>query len=324
MSSCWDITQDIRKNMYELIISRNNNQNEIDQIEEQSRNGINTILKNVSINPLKNENIFTDSIENNFIKYLDIFKSNELFVKDLPYYLIPIVSCLRFFLKEKLKMNSFIYKTDDKTYSHLINNINYENDNSGVTAQLHYYELEALIASSIAAMSFTFLNRNNSHNVNDNISTSKFSIINNINQNKNIDGYYDNMYIQLTKYQGRNLQLKSDFSINNLRSNKNLFENVIQIYSEFRSILIMNTYLLQTLKIIDDLPEFKAFYSMYHYQWEEAYYSMVDFFRINRDKSIYFIFDHLYSMKETGEEKENYIKFLENIYSKMLKAIISN
>ncbi|OUM68409.1 hypothetical protein PIROE2DRAFT_58076 [Piromyces sp. E2] len=217
--NCWDITQDIREKMYELIFSRNNNQREtIPQIEELLRNGSTLVVKNVTINSSNNENIFSNSYESNFAEYLNIFKSNEPLVKNMPYYLIPVVSCLRFLLKEKLKMNSFVYKSNDKTYSHLKNNnINHKNNNSSVITKLYNYELEALIASSVAAMSFTFLNQFPSQNSKDNIPSSEFSIKNNINQNQNENGYYDNMYIQMKKNQTRKLQLKNDFSIKNLK-----------------------------------------------------------------------------------------------------------
>ncbi|ORX48431.1 hypothetical protein BCR36DRAFT_80971, partial [Piromyces finnis] len=324
-SNCWDITQNIRKRMYELLKIRNNEKDKPVKIEEILRNNTTLISKNVNIYPYENSNLFNGSIEIIFDEYLRILNSNESCVKKLPYYLIPIVSNLRFLLKEKLKTNNFIYKSNDKAYSNIVNNINHENCDSDKIAKLYHYELEALIASSIIAMTFSFLNiKASNRKINHNISSSISSISENIRQNKNIDGYDNNLYKQFKENRGRSLKLKSNFSIKNFKNKKTLFENAIQIYAEFQSILIMNSYLLQSMSIMDNLPEFQEFFSMYQYQCEEAYYNMIDFFRINRDNKISFIFNHLYTIIGTEKQKEAYLEYLEEIYYIMFNSIIAN
>jgi len=296
-----------------------------DEMIEDLRDGTYATTKNVIINPLEIKNVLSDSVEENFVEYLKIFKSNESSVKKLPYYLIPIVASLRFLLKEKLETNSFICENNDKIYSLLRHNKKYENQDAKMITNLYYYELESLIASSIGALTFTFLNksvyrRNNTKDT----SSLGFSIKENIKQNKNVERRCDNIYNLMKKYTDRSIRLKYNNEMNNLRRKTDIIENAIQIYAEFRSILIMNTFFLQSLKIMDDLSEFKSFYSMYHYLWEEAYYYMIDFFRINRENNIPFSQLFIANDNKNDDQYNDYINYLEEIYIKMLNVIVAN
>ncbi|ORX85584.1 PIN domain-like protein [Anaeromyces robustus] len=331
-SSCWNITKNIRKDMFNLIIKSNN----IDQnnkingnnqstyiIEEICRNNNTSVTEKLIINS-SNDNIFSKSINDRFIEYLTIFNSNLQEVKSLPYYLIPITISLRFLLNEKVKHNSFIYKNNDKFYAHLSNK---KKMNSESITNLYSYELEALLASSIAALSFTYLNisyyLSNKKQSNIKTVTSIFDIKNNLNEN-NLEkrDWGNNIYNSIKKNKGRCLQLKNYWNIENL--NKNQLRNGIQIYAEFRNVLIVNSYILQILKLNSDLPEFSSFFSMYHYLWEESFYSMIDFFKISTDKKISFIFNHLYTIDKNEKEKvDSYINYLEEIYIRLLNIIVS-
>jgi len=350
-SSCWTITQDIRQKMYKMILIRNygekkeQSQEEINSIEEIVRNDSVCSVKNIPVTfSYTFENISPDSVENCFNEYLNMFKSNTPLINALPYYLIPVTASLRYLLIEKLNINHFIFKDNDKLYSHLINatttvtktipttttitsttTTTSNSEKLSQTPKLYYYELEALLASCIAALTFTFLNKlplaveivkqdgveltlnSNTNNIKDNIK--KYSTFN----------IYHNMYDNLKKNKDRTLQLKSHFNMENLQKNKNQFENAIQIYAEFQNILIMNSYILQTL----NLKDFASFYSMYHFLWEEAFYSMVYFFKISKNKQISFIFNHLFNVNSPDENNKNFINYLEDTYLKVLNAIVT-
>jgi len=298
---------------------------EINHIEEIIRSGSVCTVKNILIpSTYAVENIFTGSIEYIINEYLNIFQSNTPLINALPYYLIPMTTSLRYLLIEKLNFNSFIFKDNDKLYTHLINR-NKNSETASPITKLYHYELEALLASCIAALTFTFLNKSSCSFIEKDKqtiaeSTPDFqSIKNNIKKYGPILDFNSNMYDNLRNNKDRSLQLKSHFDLENLQKNKNQFENAIQIYAEFRNILIMNSYILQVL----NLKEFSSFYSMYHYQWEEAFYSMVYFFKIAKDNQISFIFNHLFSVNPSDEKTEIFINYLQDHYLKALNAIIT-
>lgn len=306
-------------------------------IEEISREGSEVVKNNIQIHYADPTKLFDSSIDNRFIEYLTILNSNIKEVKTLPHYLIPLAASLRFLLNEKIKSNSFIYNKNDKIYETLSNKINHEDDTYTTESitKLYYYELEALLASSIAALTFTFLNISQNTEEIFKLPQEEISFTINNNRIKNNDNGEDNakkinitkscqnMYYNLRRNKDRSLQLKNKFGMESLQKNRNRLENAIQIYAEFRNILIMNSYLLQTLRLINDRPEFTPFFSMYHYLWEEAFYNMIDFFKIENEKNISFIFNHLYQTNSESEETtKNYINNLENIYYRILDVIV--
>jgi len=260
-----------------------------------------------------------NSIDDNFVEYLNIFESNKQEIKDLPYFLIPIVTSLRFLLNEKLKLNKFVYRNNDKIYSNFINSSNNTiNNTSNDIPKLYYYELEALIASSVAALTLTFLNKDNFMN-----DKTLSAFLMNKSNKESRPNYSINHLMNIER---RSLELKNSLCFDDLRKNKTQFENSIQIYAEFINVLVFNSYILQTLKITNDFPEFSSFYSMYHYLWEESYYNMVDFFKGSKDKKISLIFNQLYSINSNTNKisENNYINNLEEVYSIMLNAILVN
>jgi len=321
--------------MYELIKSRNyKNKEKInpETIEEISRIGINVNTTNVSINP-HYQNIFDCPIEKTFNNYLIVFKSNTSKVKALPYYLIPVVASLRHLLKDKMKNGLFVDKN---------NNQKRISSSSSSLTKLYDYELKALLASSIAALTFTYLNESSPYLDDTNYtlnllsslslnSSSSSSSSHNLNIRDNIEkndqmtnqyNNYSNIYRHMKLGEGRrSLQLKNYQSIKRLQRNSSHFKNAIHIYAEFTNTLIMNSYMLQVFKLTERLPSFWSFFSMYTYLWEGSYYSMIESFRDNDNLKISSIFDSLYDVKNTKNSK-NYLLELEKIYSKMLDAIM--
>jgi hypothetical protein len=352
--SSWNITSNIRKSMYGLIKSRNNSiNNNKGIIEEYSRNGV-----NISFNEVRPTFDYTyddSSVERNYKQYLKIFDSNIEIVKKLPYYLIPVVASLRYLLKDKIEKKLFAYAEDDETYRHLPNASNYPVSYS--QSKLNYYELEALIASSIAALTFTYLNKSSPY-LKDNhedtqeylinslshlslnststsfsstsISSSNLTIENNIqinDQKIHQTPPFNNIYTAMTfngNESGRYLILKNNRHLEALQNRSSSFKNAIHIYAEFKNTLIVNSYILQVLKLTENLTSFSSFYSMYCYIWEGAYYNMVDLFRrsTNNRAKITSIFKYLFNGRNM-ENTDNYMRKLGQIYKEMLKAIVS-
>ncbi|ORX77602.1 hypothetical protein BCR32DRAFT_302481 [Anaeromyces robustus] len=280
---CWNITYNLRNEMYMLLIQRNKkNENETKDyfsknkitITEYGREGIELKLEERNIN-IKNDTL-PITIDDRFKKYLDVFKSDWTTMKKLPYFLIPLATTLRYYLIEKINMNLFIFKENDNNYSQILkfsNSVSNSNNNliNKSTIQLHDYEFEALLASSIAALTLTYLNKTNEKIDIDKIKNSSYSST--ITQNiKECPIKCNNSHEIMIKNKKRSLHLKSYFNINSLQGNRQQFENAIQIFSEYVNMLIMNSNMLQILKLTDDFEEFFSFFSMYHYSWEEAFY----------------------------------------------------
>jgi len=306
------------------------------EIEEVSRDGFELNSIKVKINPIY-QNIFDFPNEDIFNKYyLNNFESNTDNVKSLPYYLIPVASSLRYLLKKKVEENLFVYKKDDQLYNHLPNAS--ESMISSTQTALHYYEFEALLASSIAALTLTYLSVSsayiddikslNSLSLLSLDSNDKFTIEDNIQRNDQMldqNGNYNNMYSHMRLRNKRSLELKNNEAIEILQKNSIKFKNAIHIFSEFSNILIMNSYMLQVLKLIEKLPSFSSFYSMYSYVWEGAYYSMIESFEIDNNKMVSSIFRNLFNVNGlNNSEKDNYINKLEKIYLRMLNAILES
>jgi len=193
---------------------------------------------------------------------------------------------------------------------------------------LHYYEFEALLASCIAALTFTYLHTNSysvlkektadpEHSI-----TSKYSIETNIKEN---DIGCHNLYDNLRYNQTRSLQLKKRWTIDQME-NTDQYENAIQIFSEYVNILNTNTNAMQSLKLSIDFPEFKSFTSMYHYQWEESFHCMVNPIKNSEERNISLIFNDLFKVNHFNNNVNNveYINYLSNLYTKMLNTIVLN
>jgi len=323
--------------MYELIKSRNyKNQEKIDprEIEEINRVGIDIIITKISITP-HYQDTFHLPVETTFHYYLNIFMSNTSKVNGLPYYLIPVVASLRCLLKNKIQKGLYV---DNNNYQ-IPKSLPNESSSSSV---LYDYELKALLASSIAALTLTYLNESSPYldNINNTLdllsslslnSSSSSSSSDNLTIEENIEktdqmtnqnSHYSNIYKYMKLGGGkRSLQLKNNQAIKRLQKNSNQFKNVIHVYAEFTATLIMNSYMLQVLKLEERLLSFWSFHSMYSYLWEGAYYSMIESFKDSDNRKVSSIFNDLYDIEDM-ENSENYLMELEKIFSKMLDAII--
>ncbi|OUM66216.1 hypothetical protein PIROE2DRAFT_6658 [Piromyces sp. E2] len=362
------VEDNLRKQLYELLISRNN----IGMIKDShlDRNIIDTPKKYV-ITELYRKNFdfnqrditvwvnnqFPNTRDEQFSKYLKVFRSNIPIIKKLPYYLIPITSSIRFFLMEKVKSNLFIYDKNDETFLNFIkyykkdNDINsFENENEIINdnndnndykkdddinffeneilndnndkndkdkndsnkhyeeepkTALYWYEFESLVASCIAALTFSFLNKRCypfQREKNSSFTTTS---------DRNNKNYKDcqSMFYTLNHHNRRSLQLKTTWGIENFQQDLELYNNAIQIYAEFCNIVFLNSNFLQTLRIMETQREYSTFLSMYHYMWEESFYSMINEFKKfspNRNShNISFIFNHVFLLDKYSPELDN-------------------
>jgi len=137
--NCYNISSELRKISYKLILRRNiKSQNNEDENKSES-NKLKEINDDVDTTKNKEDNqkegdfIITEyirkdnkivaeevnihiditksipySINSRFEIYLNSFESNNKVIKKLPYYLIPIVISLRYYLIKKIKSNLFI------------------------------------------------------------------------------------------------------------------------------------------------------------------------------------------------------------------------
>ncbi|ORX80719.1 PIN domain-like protein [Anaeromyces robustus] len=390
--NCWYVADDVRKETYKLLLIRNyskknsnskksknqniekndnnyssNNDNNIKQNNNDDDNDNtkqnftinefirkeNSIIKNTVDIIIDINKPLPESIESRFCIYLTTYKSNILPIKKLPYYLIPITSCLRYYLINKIKCNAFIYDKDNgkeknkkNIYSNIVNNNskNHKKNNkshSNITI-LHDYEFETLLASCVAALTLTYLHKrvynkitnatinNKKKDKNNQKNNQKkafnLSIKNNIKKN-NIGCH--NIYDNIKYHKNRSLFLKEHWCIQDIHDHKIEFENAVQIYAEFLSLLITNSQTMQVLNLGHDLPEMITLYSMYHYLWKDAFYSMIKkkhLFKYPKDKKIYyifFVFKSLFKFNEKNSETEKYLTYLEEIYSEMINSILS-
>lgn len=271
-------------------------------------------------------------MEDSYLTYLKIFNSDIRAIKELPYYLIPIAITLRYFLTHKVKLN--LFQKGDKLNND--NNIQTKDDNDNDSkfskTILNQYELQALIASCIASLTLSYLNKKfcllDKQKLNKNngeLSSSSLAIDQNIQSNyKNCNLFY---LINDKNPNKRSLQLKTTWGIENFHENKKLYENSLQIYAEFMTLLYVNSHIIQTLKLSQYLQEFRSFYSMNHYIWEEAYYSMIGSFKAmdNTKENISSIFNQVFILNNNNnnnkESNENYLDYLSEIYFKMYNAI---
>jgi len=330
--------------LYNLLLSRNigslkkeinhRNDNEIDisaipgnySILERFRKG--TDMEENSVEIKCDDTSFPETMEDSFTTYLRIFNSDIPLIRELPYYLIPITITLRYFLIHKVKTNSFrtTISNDDQTKG--------DNDTESSKTMLNQYELQALLASCIASLTLSYLNKefysldkqktNNKEKTFD----SSLSLEQNIQQNyKNCNLFY---LINDRNPNKRSLQLKSTWGIKDFHKNKELYENSLQIYAEFMTLLYVNSNIIQTLKLSEYHPEFKSFYSMNHYIWEEAFYSMIEPFKTtnNAKEGISTIFNKVFTPSNNNNNSndnkkltENYSSYLNDVYFKMYNAV---
>ncbi|ORX53777.1 hypothetical protein BCR36DRAFT_348675 [Piromyces finnis] len=341
--NCWLITKKLRLELYELLLLRNNQGNKISHTatptnKTQSNNNTiqkkeysileyftennKIVYKEITI-PIDSTKIFPTTLEEKFIIYLDTFHSNIDSVKKLPYYLMVGVINLRFYLIEKIKNNSFVPEGSSDFYIQFYNtyknndekNIPHEENNSDAKTVLHTYEFEALVASCVAALSFSYLHQSTYMKSKKHVEDipkklSNFSIENNLKENNM--NYYNTFIAFAKHYHKRHLHLKKNISPKNIISQ---FDNSVQIYAEFINVLLGNCQLLQILKLTDAKKEINSLFTMYHYSWEEAFYSMVNYIKKNGGESI---FNKLFKIKN-----KDYLNFLEKVYSLILNTILS-
>ncbi|OUM68373.1 hypothetical protein PIROE2DRAFT_3973, partial [Piromyces sp. E2] len=357
---------------------RENNSNQDKKTKKNNENRDRNIQRKFIINELiRKDNVVIEEpininivlneplpiyVEDRFDLYLNTYKSNINRIKRLPYYLIPVASCLRSFLITKIKSDSFIYREKDKNeksiYTNIVNTFsknNNKNNNkkssssssssssppniSNTSTQLYDYEFEGLLASCVAAMTLTFFHRkvynrifnpttaNKKKNQNHTIKNRNvYSLKSNIMCNNNIG--CNNSYDNIKYHKKRSLVLEEHWCIKDICDYKDDFENAVQIYAEFLSLLISNSNTLQVLNLGNDFPELLSLYSMYHYIWKDAFYSMLkkkDLFRHKKNNKIYyifFVFKELFKYNEEKVEDENYLMFLEKNYANIIKSIL--
>ena len=132
------------------------------------------IPKEIKIEIYKMDYIPSD-IDERFNLYLNKFNSDIPSIKSLPYYLIPLVSSLRYYLNEKKRLKQYITTSSNDQKIKLTCSVN----------EIFDYEFEALVASSIAALTLTFLNIKSFESNNHNLSKIYKSINENIKDNSN-------------------------------------------------------------------------------------------------------------------------------------------
>jgi len=347
---CWGISESLRKIAYDLLFKRNIK----DFNKDQDGNDVQT---NYSITEYVNENgrivhkeinfnidlndPYPNSLNDRFELYLTVFKSNRDRIKKLPYYLIPVVSSLRYYLLKKCNDNLFIPKEDDPIYTKFLksNNIQIKARASDLSdliddTILHYYDFQALLASCVAALTFTYLHnsvykQNSKKIVSSNcdideiinkissLSLSSSSIKENIKENlMNCHNIYD----MSVHHKNRSLSLKKPWTTKFIQTHREDFDNGLQVYAEFLNILNWNSQLMQILNFTEEVEEFGLLYTMYHYIWEEAFYSIID---MAKNNDITQIFNTLFKVWGEQNNSGEYINYLRNCYSTMLNAILS-
>ena len=295
---------------------------------ERLRKGTDLVENTVEIKC--DTNSFPKTMDDSFMTYLKIFNSDIPAIKELPYYLIPITITFRYFLTHKIKLHLFQKSANLNNDNNNQTKDDNDNDSKSSKTMLNQYELQALIASCVASLTLSYLNKNfhlmDKKKVNkNNEKLSSLPIEQNIQSNyKNCNLFY---LINDKNPNKRSLQLKSTWGIENFHENKKIYENSLQIYAEFMTLLYINSNIIQTLKLSEYHQEFKSFYSMYHYIWEEAYYSMIESFRTmnNTNENISSIFNQVFILNNNNrnnkEFNETYLGYLSEIYLKMYNAI---
>ncbi|KAL6635521.1 PIN domain-like protein [Neocallimastix sp. 'constans'] len=270
------------------------------------------------------------SVDKRFEIYLTSFKSNTKAIKALPYYLIPLALSLRYLLIKKIQLKLFINKKDGKkkqnSYSKFIKALGMEEstDEEKIDWEretpLNYYEFEALLASCISALTFSFLHKKVYETSNDNprnkkknedqkkamnqkeeeeekeeeekekekkksnLKRKKSSKTLELSIKENLKANHlmesDNMHWLMIQHRSRTLFFKERWTSNDIEKDERHFENAVQLFSEFINILIMNSNFLQILRLTNDFREITAIHTMYHYVWDESFYKMIECYPI--------------------------------------------
>ena len=188
------------------------------------------------------------------------------------------------------------------------------------------------MASCIGALTFTYLHVNSFSKLKmDTIENQSLNSSTNYSIQKNIKQYdmdCQNLYNNLRYNEERSLQLKKQWEIECMEDIQQL-ENSIQIYAEYINIISLNTYSMEVLKLssINELPEFKSFSSMYHYQWEEAFHCLVNPMKTSKERNnIESIFNEFFTVTPMNQDtfsSNDYINYLSKLYHKMFNIIVS-
>ena len=247
-------------------------------------------------------------IEEKLNLYLSIFNSDSPSIKLLPYYLIPLASSLYYYLHEKKRSNQYISASSNDQKIELTSSFN----------EIFDYEFEALVASSISAITLSYLNINTFNPSN----SFKKNMENNINYDINI--FLKEQRLEL--YKNEKLTKDKIFNyMNNESTNKIQLKRNIQILAEFRNVLSIISNIMQILKLTDNHQEFQWLSTMHHYIYEEAYHAIILQIkddskpRINNIKSL---FKNLFFIKNNNDV--NFISYLNKNYCRVLRAIRYN
>jgi len=249
-------------------------------------------------------------IDERFNLYLNKFNSDIPSIKSLPYYLIPLVSSLRYYLNEKKRLKQYITTSSNDQKIKLTCSVN----------EIFDYEFEALVASSIAALTLTFLNIKSFKSNNHNLSKIYNSLDENINDNSNhnIDFLLNKQRLELKDNEKLNKNKILNY-VKNESSNIQLKRNT-QILAEFRNVLTINSNIMQILKLTDDHQEFQWLSTMHHYVYEEAYHAIIFQIkddnkpRINNIKNLFKNLFFINGLKNDNENFISYIFYLDKIY----------
>ena len=426
MDSCWHISNDMRKKIYELLLVRNhkypkdekskskakknakakakanqegkeikeekevkegNSQDVHYTITEYRKQDKKVVGKPIEISMNRRVQI-PKPLEERMSIYLKNFFSNNKRMRSLPYYLVPLATTLRYYLISKIKSFSYINDSRNERLNCIFKSVTsnmklHQENNQRKTskevdtplepkkeAYLHSYEFEALLASSIGALTFTFLHLNNyikrsnkekgkgqekeqkkednekiskssssatttvtptsptspispisptSPSLPTKLTKSDFTITDNIEKNNDVDGH--NIFIMLKSHRNRCLILKKPWTVGDIRRNKEEYDNGIHIYAEFINLLLMNSFFLQVLKLTDDLEEFSSLFTMHHYLWEESFYFFCESFKASSPINFQTTFTNLFNINESKPVAEEYINYLEKVYTNIFDTV---
>jgi len=151
------------------------------------------------------------------------------------------------------------------------------------------------------------------------LTKSDFTITDNIEKNNNVDGH--NIFVMLKRHRNRCLILKKPWTVGDIRRNREEYDNGIHIYAEFINILLMNSFFLQVLKLTDDIEEFSSLFTMHHYLWEESFYFFCESFKASSPINFQTTFTSLFNINESKPVAEEYINYLEKVYTNIFNTV---
>lgn len=338
---CYNVTTHLRKSLYKLLLIRNYHDGYKTENNDMCCSNVKSFcITEYQRKEMKYESIVVkidvdmnrslpDNIDERLNMYLDIFKSNNETIKSLPYYLIPVVASLRYYLIGKIEANLFDNTLMSDDYNHLCQNINLteknitcDNDSNLVSKiTVKDYVYKALVSSCVAAMTFTYLHKNFYY-----LMKNKKFEYNSFEENIKKNSFICKTLPDFIHYnKNRSLRLKGEWSINLFQKFKEQSENAIQIFSEIKSIFYINSCILQALKFPNDCVELETLSSMYHYIWEDAFYGLIYPFS-QGETNLSLIFKRRFELECTNyifNMNSNYFKYLEDTYQKIYHAIIS-